>query len=139
MHQDRVGTGGVISARAAQRFARIPAGDVGFDACHHAEVVIGLGILTGGNLAAELIDVGQRLALTVDEAVGLGKELVLDAYAGHAALFKLAHQAPQVIEVAVAGVAIEQDWDARDIGHELDHIDHLRPARLIVVAHAELR
>ena len=74
-----------------------------------------------------------------DEAVGLREELVLDAHAGDAALLELAHEAAHVVEVAVAGVAVEQDRERRRVGHELEHLEHLRPARLVVVAHAERR
>src|SRR5690606_20994522 len=56
-----------------------------------------------------------------------------------AALLELAHEAPHVVEVAVAGVAVQQDRDGGDIRHELEHVHHLRPAGLVVVAHAELR
>ncbi len=36
-------------------------------------------------------------------------------------------------------VAVQQDRDAGGVGHELEHLEHLGPARLIVVAHAVLR
>jgi hypothetical protein len=48
------------------------------------------------------------LTLSVQEAVGLGKLLILDADAGDAALFQFSHQAAHVVEVAVTGIAVEQ-------------------------------
>ena len=65
--------------------------------------------------------------------------LVFDADAGDVALFQFFDQPPQVIEIAIAGVAVQQDRDAGRIGHEFQHIDHLAPTGLIAVAHAELR
>src|SRR5581483_3701513 len=49
------------------------------------------------------------------------------------------HTPARVVEIAVAGVAVEQDGDRGDVAHELKHVHHLRPAGLVVVAHAELR
>jgi hypothetical protein len=74
----------------------------------------------------------------VDKAVRFRKQLVLDAHGGHVTLLELSHQAPHVVEVAVAGVAVEHDRDGRGLGHELDHLEDLGPARLIAVPDAEL-
>ena len=100
--------------------------------------MVGLDIFARRDFAAELVDVGQRLTVAGNKAVGLRKQLVLNADAGNAALFKLTHQTAHVVEVPVAGVAIKEDWDLRDVGHELSHVDHLRPAGFVVVAHAQL-
>jgi len=137
--QNRVSPGAPVGFRAPQRLLHPPAGDERLDTCDDAEVRIALGILAGGDLADELVDVRQWLALAVQKAVGLGKLLVLDAHAGDAALLELAHQAPQVVEVTVAGVAIQEDRQIAGVHHELQHVDDLGPARLVVVAYAELR
>lgn len=137
--QDRIGAGLRIRVRAAQRLVHAPAGDQRLDARDDREIRIALRILAGLDLAAELVDLGERLALAVDEAVGFRKLLVLDAHAGDAALLELSHEPAHVVEVAVAGVAVEQDRQVARVGHEFEHVDHLCPARLVVVAHAELR
>ncbi len=139
MDQDAVRARGVIGLGAPQGLAEAPAGDEGLDARDDAEVVVALRVLAGLDAAAELVDVGERLLIAVDEAVGLREELVLDAHRRDAALLELAHQAAHVVEVAVAGVAVEQDRDRRDVRHELEHLQHLRPGGLVAVAHAVLR
>ena len=97
-----------------------------------------MAVLAGPYLAAEFIDIGQGLFLAADEAVGLGEFLVFNADAGYPALFELPDQAPHIIEVAVAGIAVQQDRDLRGVGHEFQHIDDLGPACLVAVPDAEL-
>ena len=58
---------------------------------------------------------------------------------GDAALLELHDEAARAVEVAVAGVAVEQDRHGGRVGHELDDLEHLRPARLVVVTNAERR
>src|SRR6266478_1647333 len=53
------------------------------------------------------VGTGERLALSVQEAVGLRKLLILDADTGDTPLFELAHQTAHVVEVAVTRVAVE--------------------------------
>ena len=137
--QDRVGAGFRVRVRAAQRLVHAPARDQRFDARDDREVGIGLRILAGLDLAAELVDFRERLALAADEAVGLRELLVLDTDARDAALLELLHEAAHVVEVAVAGVAVEQDRQVARVRHEFEHVDDLGPARLVVVTHAELR
>ena len=48
-------------------------------------------------------------------------------------------QAAEIIEAAIAGIAVKQDRHAGGIGHELQGFQDLRPACLVVVAHAVLR
>src|SRR5258708_5781064 len=43
-----------------------------------------------------------------------------------------------VVEVTVAGVAIEEDGQITGVGHEFEVVDDLRPAGFVVVAYAEL-
>src|SRR5205807_7143739 len=62
----------------------------------------------------------------------------LDADAGDPALFELAYQAPHVVEVAIARISVQQDRQIAGVGHELQHVHDLRPARFVVVAHPEL-
>src|SRR5262249_17383407 len=51
-----------------------------------------LRVLGRPDLAAELLDLGQRLGGPLEEAVGLGERLVFDAHPRHAALLQLADQ-----------------------------------------------
>ena len=93
--------------------------------------------MRGFELAAELVHVGEWLHAVAQEAVRLREELVLDANAGDAALLEFADEAAEGVEIAVAGVAVDEDRDARGVGHELHDLEDLRPARLVVVADAE--
>ena len=138
VHEDGVGAGVSVGLGAPQRLVHVPAGDEGLDARHHAKVRIALALLHGLDLERELVDVGERLIAIVHERVGLGKELVLDADAGDAALLEFAHEATRVVEVAVAGVAVHQYGHMRVVAHELEHVDHLGPRGLVRVAHAQL-
>ncbi|GIX28228.1 MAG: hypothetical protein KatS3mg123_2109 [Burkholderiales bacterium] len=136
--QDGVGAGGMIGLGPAQGLVQAPAGDQRLHPRHDDEVRIALAVLAGADLALELGDVGQGLAVAVDQAVHLGKQLVLDAHPGDAAAFQLLHQTAHAVEVAVACISIHEDRNAGGVGHELHHVHHLGPARLVVVAHAEL-
>ncbi len=137
--QDRVRAGPAVGLPAAQRLFQAPAGDQGFDPSHDAEIVVLLRVLAGLDLAAKGLDVFQFLLLALDETVGFREQLVLDADAADVALLELAHQAPHVVEIAVTGVAVEQDRDGGGIRHELENADDLGPAQLVVVAHRVLR
>ena len=127
--QHRVGAGPVIGLGPAQRLIHAPAGDQRLDARHDLEVVVALAVLARLDAAAELVHVRQRLVLA-DEGVGLGEELVLDADPPNATLAQLPHQAPHVVEVAVAGVAVHEDRDRGGVGHELQHFEDLGPGGL---------
>jgi hypothetical protein len=48
-------------------------------------------------------------SFAADEGVGLGKELVLNADPGDVKLAQLAYEPAHVLEVAVAGVAIDEN------------------------------
>jgi hypothetical protein len=135
--QDRVGAGQVVCLRAPQRLGEAPARDERLDPRDQDEVRILLAVLAGLDLPAELVDVSQRLELGAQERVRLREELVLDGDAGHARLLQLAHEPAHVVEVAVAGVAVEQDRDRRRVGHEGDVVGHLRPRELVVVPDAK--
>jgi hypothetical protein len=139
VNQDRVRTGLPVGFRAAQRLVHAPARDQRFDARDDREIFVGLRVLAGFDLAAELVHIGERLRFAVDEAVGLRELLVFDTDACNAALFELAHEAAHVVEVAVAGVAVEQDRQIARVGHEFERVDNLGPACFVVVAHAVLR
>ncbi len=138
MDQHRIGPGRVIGLGAAQRLIETVAGDQRLDAGDEREFRLGLAVLAGLDAAAELVDRGKRLRLA-EEGVGLGEQLVLDADAGDAALAELADEAPDIVEIAIAGIAVDQDRQRRRIGHEFEDVEHLRPRRLVVVAHAERR
>ena len=138
MHEERVGAGADVLLAAAQGFVHAPSGDERFGPRDHGERRGALGVLGGQQLADELRD-GRQLLLAVDEAVGLRKLLVLDTDARHTPLLQLAHETAHVVEVAVAGVAVEQDRQIARVGHEFERVDDLGPARFVVVAHAVLR
>jgi len=87
--QHRVRAGLVVGARAAQRLGEAPARDEGLDAGDDAEIIVGPRIPGGLDLAAELVDVGERLPAAFDEAVGLGEQLVFQADGRDAALPEL--------------------------------------------------
>ena len=139
MHEDRVGPGEAVGLGAAHGLLEAPARDEGLDAGDDHEIVVALGVFARLDLARELVDGREGLARTTDERVGLGEDLVLDADPGHPAGLQLADHPLHGVEVAVARVAVEQDRDLRGVGHELHDLEHLGPARLVVVAHAEGR
>lgn len=47
--------------------------------------------------------------------------------AGNAALLQLVHESPKVVEIPIAGIAVQQDGNAGGIGHQLHVIEYLRP------------
>ncbi len=139
VNQDRVCAGTAIGFRATQRLVHAPACDQRFHARHNRKILVRLRVLAGLDLAAEFVHIGKRLRFAVNEAIRFRELLVLDTYAGNAALFELAHEAAHVVEVAVAGIAVQQNRQIACVGHEFEVVDHLRPACFVVVAHAELR
>src|SRR5882672_6574360 len=96
-----------IRVGTAPSLVHTPPGGQRFHARHHAKIRIRLRILSRRDLADELFDARQRLALAVQETVRLGELLVFDAHSGNAALLELTDQTAHVVEVAVAGVAVE--------------------------------
>eukprot|EP00053_Salpingoeca_punica_P018045 m.175368 g.175368 ORF g.175368 m.175368 type:complete len:306 (+) comp17345_c0_seq2:2030-2947(+) len=136
--EDGISTGVGVGMGAAQGLLQVPAGNEGLDTGNDAEVGVRLRILAGADLHGELVDVGQGLVrAAVEQGVGLGEELVLHACAGNAARLQLAHEAAGVVEVAVAGVGVQQDGRSGGVAHVLEHLKHLGPGRLVAVAHAE--
>ena len=92
MNQKRVRAGFMIGLCALESLDHAAAGNKGFDPRNDAEIVVDLTVLAGLDLAAEFVDVGQRLTIA-DEGICFGKQLVLDADTGDAALAKLADEA----------------------------------------------
>ncbi len=107
MDEDRIRTRDPIRLGTAQRLVHTPPGDQRFHARDHAKIWIRLCVLSGRDLADELFDARQRLALAIQEAVRLRELLVFDAHSGNAALLELADQTTHVVEVAVTGVAVQ--------------------------------
>ena len=134
--QDGVGARRAVRLGPAEGLVEPAPRDERLHARDDREVRIAGAVLAGLDLAAELVDLGQRLVLA-DERVGLREELVLEADGGDAPLAELPDQAAHVVEVAVAGVAVEKDRDRRGVGHELEHLQDLRPGGLVAVADAE--
>jgi hypothetical protein len=139
VHQQSIGPRLVVGLGSTQHVVQTPARDETFQARDQAKVLIALGVLHRLDLPAKLIHVRQRLPIAVDERIRFGEKLVLNANRGDAALLELLDQAPDVVEVAEPGVAIQQDRHLGGIRHELDHFEHLGPAGLIVVADAQRR
>ena len=126
MDQQGIGAGGVVGLGTLQGLSQAATRDQRLDAGDQAEIIIGLAVLAGLDLAAELIDVGQRLAFA-NEGIGLGKQLVFDADAGDTALTQLVHHPPQIVEIAIARITVHQHGDGRCVGHELENLQHLGP------------
>ena len=138
MAQHCVGPGLGIGMGAVKRLVQPAPGDEGLQPRDDGEVRVGLAVFAGFDLARELIHVGQRLTLA-DEGIGFREQLVLDADTGDAALAELGHRAAHVVEVAPAGIAVDQDRDRGGVGHEFQNFQDLGPGGLVVVAHAERR
>ena len=136
--ENGIRTGQTVGLGPAQRLIHAPTRDQRLDARDNREIAIPLGILAGGYLAHKFLDIGERLALAVQETVGLWKLLVLDANARNAALLELTYQTAHIVEIAIPRIAVEQYGQIAGIGHELEHVHDLRPAGFIVVAHAKL-
>ena len=135
--ENGVGARRVIGLRALERLRQTPARDERLHAGDEHEVGVLLAVLARLDLAGELRDIGERLELGAEERIGLREELVLDHHPAHADLLQLPHEAPHVVEVAVARVTVEEHGDGGRLGHEGDVLDHLGPAQLVVVTDAE--
>ena len=94
---------------------------------HDVEVRVLLRVFAGTDLAAELVDVCQRLQLAVDEGVGFGEQLILQAHASYTTALQLLDEAASVVEVPVASIAVQENGDVRVLRHELNHLQNLRP------------
>ena len=136
MDQQRIGTGLMIGFGAFERLDHTPAGDQRLDPGHQTEIVVDLAVFASLDLAAELVDIGQRLTVA-DEGVGLGEQLVFDTDTGDAPLAQLADHAADIVEITVTGIAVDQNGDGRRIRHEFENFQHLRPGRLVAVANTE--
>jgi hypothetical protein len=137
VHEDGVGAGEAVGLGALHGLLEAPARDEGLDAGDDDEILVPLGVLAGLDLAGKLVDAREGLGRAADEAVGLGEELVFDADARDAALLQLADDAAEGVEVAVAGVAVEEHRHRGGVGHKLPDLEHLGPAGLVVIAYAE--
>src|SRR5919106_4817122 len=129
MDQDGIGPGATVGLGPTQGLAQIPTGDQRLDPRHDAEIGVALAVLARLDLTAKLLDIRERLLFTGNKAIGLWEHLVLDADPGDPALLQLSDQAPHVVEVAIAGIPIEEYGDMSHICHELEHLYHLGPAR----------
>lgn len=63
-------------------------------------------------------------------------KIPLDISTRNSTLFKFSDQPPGVVEVAVACVSVHEDGDITSVVHELQHVQHLCPRRLVAVAHS---
>jgi len=107
--QDGVRTGQPVRFGSPQCSSMLQNGDQCFDSRDDRKVWGRSGCPCQRLSCRRTPDIGQRLAFPVQETVGFGKLLVLNADARNPALFELAHQAPHVVEIAVARIAVEQD------------------------------
>jgi hypothetical protein len=134
--EDGVRAGRAVRVGAFERLGHGVPGDERLHPGHHHEARVGLGVLAGGDLAAELAD-GRQLVGVADEGVHLRELLVLDAHAGRTGPLGLAGEAAGGVEVAVAGVAVDE---YRQVGAGRDGLhdgQQLRPRRLVTVAYAQ--
>ncbi len=75
-----------LTVRAAESLGKIPASNEGLNAGDDAKVRVTLRVLASLDLEGELLDISERLVgAAVQQGVGLGEELVLDAAASDAA------------------------------------------------------
>ncbi|MCG3771772.1 MAG: hypothetical protein JW384_02966 [Nitrosomonadaceae bacterium] len=74
------------------------------------------------------------MGVSLDKTICLGEELVLDTDRGDAALLEFTDQTLHIIEIAVARIAIKEDWNRGRIGHEFQGFQDLSPAGFVVVA-----
>ena len=130
---------GVVGLCAAYGLVEPPARHERLHACDDGKVLVLASVLRGFDLAAELVDVREGLSQRVQKAVGLRKKLILDADRRDAAHLELLDQAARVVEVAVPCIAVEQDRQPCRVRHEFQHLENLRPARLVRVANTVLR
>jgi hypothetical protein len=52
-------------------------------------------------------------------------------------LLQFFYEPSYVVEISVAGITVEEDWNASGVAHEFDDFQYLRPARFVIVAQAE--
>ena len=138
MDQHGIGASLLIGMGAAQCLVQPPAGNQRLDTGDQHEIRIGLAVLAGFDLAAEFVHVGKWLAMT-DKRIGLREQLVFDTCAGNTALAQFRHQATDVVEIAVTGIAVHQDRDAGRVGHEFENFENLGPGCFVRIAHAKRR
>ncbi|MCG3768242.1 MAG: hypothetical protein JW394_0345 [Nitrospira sp.] len=68
----------MVGLGAPQGFRQAPAADESFHSGDDGEVLVGLGVFACLDLAAELLHVRHGLGAALNEAIGLGEELVFD-------------------------------------------------------------
>ena len=83
--ENTVGASLNVSGGPIKRLATTAARDERLGACDDAEVGIGVAVLASPDLAAELVNVSQRL-VAVEERVRLRENFIFDANCGDAAL-----------------------------------------------------
>src|SRR5258708_3587053 len=134
--EDGVGSRGAVSMGPIQGFVQAQAEDESFNSGDDTEVAILLRILGGLDLAGKFLSIGEELMFLIEERIGLGKHLVLDAHGRDIALLELVHQAAHIVEVSVSSVSIQEDRNAAGIAHQFHDLQHLGPTGFIAVAHS---
>src|ERR1700704_44637 len=104
--EDGVGSCGAVSMGPIQGFVQTQAEDESFNSGDDAEVAILLRILGSLDLPGKFFSIGQELMSLIEERIGLGKYLVLDAHGRNISLLELTHQASHIVEVSISGVSI---------------------------------
>ena len=104
-----------------------------------AEDCVGLGIFARIDLAAEFINISQRLCITFEETICFGKKFILDTDGGDASLLQFSNQTLHIVKIAIARIAVEQNGNPGCVRHKFQHFKYLSPARLIVISNAKLR
>ena len=129
----------MIGLRTLQCFTHTPAGNQCFNTCDNTEIRIILAVLSGLDLAAEFIHVSKWLTFTINKTIELGELFIFNADPGDTTLFEFFNEPAHVVEIAITGIAIQQDRNTCDIRHKLQHVYNLGPAGFIAVTYTELR
>ncbi|GLS32041.1 hypothetical protein SAMN04488498_12668 [Mesorhizobium albiziae] len=133
MDEDRVGIGLGIGMRAGKRLILAVAGNEGLYPRHQHEAGVRDGVFHSLQSAAQLLDVGERVAIA-NERIHLREGLVLDAYAARTAFVQVAGDKPSVVEIAEAAVAVDENGNAGSTSHTFHHIGHFAPGGLVGIA-----
>src|SRR5205823_11139741 len=126
VHENRVGASLVVRLGATQCFIEAPSRYQRLGSRDEAKTIVRLAVFSRSDLPAELVDLGQRLKIS-DERVGLREQLVLDAHRRDISLAEFLDESPDVVKVAVAGVAVEQNRQVGRVVHELQNVQNFGP------------
>lgn len=110
-------------------------GDERFESGDYRKIVAELLIL-GGLISRQTHRFLPAAAVvSPDVRICFGEELVFNTYCGNVALLKLAgYQPTNIVEIAIAGITIQQDRDTGSVTDKFANLEHLSPTSFIVIA-----